>query len=229
MTDATDKHRTIRSFVRRAGRMTPSQARALKELWPEYGIDYTESALDLDALFGRTANRVLEIGFGNGDTLVLAAAGDPSLDFIGIEVHEPGIGHCLIKAREAGVRNLRVISHDAIEVMQHQVPDGALSRINLLFPDPWPKKRHHKRRIIQPAFLALAAQKLAPGGALYIATDWSNYAEHIDEVLAESPDLTLDERREHGGDRPLDRHTTKFETRGLRKGHRIWDWKFLRP
>ena len=208
--------------------MTASQARALDELWPVYGIDFSETVLDLDGVFGRSAKRVLEIGFGNGDTLVLAAAGDPSLDFIGIEVHEPGVGHCLIKAREAGVENLHVISHDAIEVLEKQIPDAALSRINLLFPDPWPKKRHHKRRIIQPVFLALAARKLAPGGALYIATDWENYAEHIDETLADCPDFALDERREHGGDRPLDRHTTKFETRGLRRGHRIWDWKFLR-
>jgi len=218
--------RTIRSFVRRTGRMTASQERALEELWPRYGIDYENSPLDLREIFGRVADLTLEIGFGNGDTLVLAATDKPDQDFIGVEVHEPGVGHCLIQANRAGIDNLRVISHDAIEVLQNQVPDAGLARINLLFPDPWPKKRHHKRRIIQPSFLALAADKLQAGGALYIATDWEGYAEHIDEVLELSKDFELAERREHGGDSPLDRHTTKFETRGLRKGHRIWDWHF---
>ena len=218
--------RTVRSFVRRTGRMTVSQERALEELWPRYGIDYENSPLDLQEIFGRDADRTLEIGFGNGDTLVLAAIDNPDQDFIGVEVHEPGVGHCLIQANRADIDNLRVISHDAIEVLQNQVPDAALARINLLFPDPWPKKRHHKRRIIQPSFLTLAADKLQAGGALYIATDWEGYAEHIDEVLELSKDFKLDERREHRGDSPLDRHTTKFETRGLRKGHRIWDWRF---
>jgi len=206
--------------------MTDSQERALEELWPRYGIDYENSPLDLTEVFGRNADRTLEIGFGNGDTLVLAATGNPEIDYVGIEVHEPGVGHCLIQADRADIDNLRVISHDAIEVLQYQIPDAVLSRINLLFPDPWPKKRHHKRRIIQPSFLKLAAAKLRPAGSLYIATDWGNYAEHIDEVLESSDDFELVERREHGGDRPLDRHTTKFETRGLRKGHRIRDWQF---
>lgn len=218
--------RTIRSFVRRTGRMTVSQERALEELWPRYGIDYENSPLDLQKIFGRDADRILEIGFGNGDTLVLAATDNPDQDFIGVEVHEPGVGHCLIQANQADIDNLRVISHDAIEVLQNQVPDAALARINLLFPDPWPKKRHHKRRIIQPSFLTLAADKLQAGGTLHIATDWEDYAEHIDEVLELSKDFELAERKEHSGDSPLDRHTTKFETRGLRKGHRIWDWRF---
>jgi tRNA (guanine-N7-)-methyltransferase len=218
--------RTVRSFVRRTGRMTGSQERALEELWPRYGIDYENSPLDLREIFGRDADRTLEIGFGNGDTLVLAATDNPDQDFIGVEVHKPGVGHCLIQANRADIDNLRVISHDAIEVLQNQIPDAALARINLLFPDPWPKKRHHKRRIIQPSFLTLVADKLQAGGALYIATDWEGYAEHIDEVLELSKDFELAERREHRGDSPLDRHTTKFETRGLRKGHRIWDWRF---
>jgi len=208
--------------------MTPSQERALAALWPSFGIDYETRALDFPALFGRSADIVLEIGFGNGETLVQSAAGNPGSDFIGIEVHEPGIGHCLLKARDLGVENLRVMSHDAIEVLRHQVPDGSLARINLLFPDPWPKKRHHKRRIVQPAFLELAASKLRTGGALHIATDWENYAEHIDEVVGASAYFKLDERREHRGDRPLDRPTTKFETRGLKRGHHIWDWRFVR-
>ncbi len=226
--DEVKHRRTIRSFVRRAGRMTESQTRALDELWPVYGIEFDRAVLDLDALFGRRAERVLEIGFGNGDTLVQAAAASRLTDFIGIEVHEPGIGHCLIMAREAAVENLRVIAHDAVEVLQQQIPDGALSRINLYFPDPWPKKRHHKRRIIQPAFLALVASKLRSGGTFHIATDWENYAEHIDAAFAACAFFRLDARREHSGDDPLDRFTTKFERRGLRKGHRIWDWRFVR-
>jgi len=208
--------------------MTASQAKALETLWPAYGVEYSAAPLDLAVLFGRDASRVLEIGFGNGDTLVAAAAAHPELDFIGVEVHEPGVGHCLIRARDAGVRNLRIIVHDAVEVLRDQFPDGSLARINLLFPDPWPKKRHHKRRIVQPAFLELAARKLGPGGALHIATDWPGYATHIDETLAASDLFRLDERREHRGERPLDRQTTKFETRGLRRGHRIWDWRFVR-
>jgi tRNA (guanine-N7-)-methyltransferase len=208
--------------------MTPSQERALETLWPRYGIEYQPTALQFAEIFGRDADVVLEIGFGNGETLVQNAATRPDTDFVGIEVHEPGVGHCLIKARDTGVENLRIISHDAIEVLQHQVPDCSLARINLLFPDPWPKKRHHKRRIVQPAFLALAAGKLCEGGRLHIATDWENYAGHIDEIVMESEHFKLDERREHSGDQPLDRQTTKFETRGLRRGHRIWDWRFVR-
>jgi len=228
MDEQDSRRRSIRSFVRRTGRMTPSQERALKDLWPKFGIEYDHSLLDLHAIFGRDAARVLEIGFGNGDTLVLAAADSPEDDFLGIEVHEPGVGHCLLKADEAGITNLRVIIHDAIEVLGNQVADGALDRINLYFPDPWPKKRHHKRRIVAAPFLALAARKLRRGGALHIATDWANYAEHIDETMSACPDFVLAERSEHKGDQPLARHTTKFETRGIRKGHRIWDWIFRR-
>ncbi len=208
--------------------MTPSQERALELLWPQYGVEYADSLLDLDAIFGRTAERVLEIGFGNGDTLVLAAADRPEFDFLGLEVHKPGVGHCLLKAEEAGMTNLRVVIHDAIEVLRSQIADAALSRINLYFPDPWPKKRHHKRRIVAAPFLDLAARKLCSGGTLHIATDWANYAEHIDKTLAACTEFDLVERREHTGDQPLDRYTTKFETRGLRKGHYIWDWKFER-
>ncbi|MDX1506700.1 MAG: tRNA (guanosine(46)-N7)-methyltransferase TrmB [Woeseiaceae bacterium] len=220
--------RPIRSFVRRTGRITNSQQKALDELWPAYGIGFSAQRLDLDALFGRAAPRVVEIGFGNGDTLVQQAAAAPDTDFLGIEVHEPGIGHCLIAARAAGLTNLRLVRHDAIEVLEHQLPERSISRINLYFPDPWPKKRHHKRRIVQPAFLDLCASRLVPGGALHIATDWANYAEHIDATLAGHAAFSCIERREHAGDRPLDRPRTKFEQRGLRKGHRIVDWRFER-
>jgi tRNA (guanine-N7-)-methyltransferase len=212
--------------VRRAGRLTPSQQRALEELWPAYGIALGDAVLDLGSVFGRSATTVLEIGFGNGETLVRQAAENPDSDFLGIEVHEPGVGHCLLMAQNAGVSNLKLITHDAIEVLESNVPLGSLQRINLYFPDPWPKKRHHKRRIIHPAFLKLCADRLSTGGALHVATDWANYAEHIDDVLAESDLFRCVERREHDGDEPLDRPMTKFERRGLRKGHRIWDWRF---
>jgi tRNA (guanine-N7-)-methyltransferase len=220
--------RTIRSFVRRAGRITASQEKALRELWPRYGLEFSASELQLSAAFAKDAPCTLEIGFGNGDTLVQQAAANPDRNFIGVEVYEPGVGHCLIAANEAGVKNLRLVVHDAIEVLQRQIPAHSLARINLYFPDPWPKKRHHKRRIVQQSFLQLCADRLASGGALHIATDWENYAEHIDLTLAASGLFTLGERREHDGDQPLDRPSTKFERRGLRKGHRIWDWRFDR-
>ena len=226
MNEITPHKRTIRSFVRRAGRITPSQQRAFETLWPRYGLEYAAEPRDFAALFGRSAPDVLEIGFGNGETLVEQAAATPDMDFLGIEVHEPGIGHCMLRAEDAGITNLRLVNHDAIEVLSEQVPHSSLSRLILYFPDPWPKKRHHMRRIIAPRFLELVAERLAEGGTLNIATDWANYAEHIDELLAEADRFTCAERREHDGDRPLDRPQTKFERRGLRKGHRIVDWCF---
>ncbi len=228
MTESQPTRRSIRSFVRRTGRITPAQDRARKELWPQFGLVYAEETLDLDSIFGRPAGKILEIGFGNGESLVLAAAEDPDSDFLGIEVHEPGVGHCMIYANNAAIKNLRIIAHDAIEVLQQQIQDSALIRVNLYFPDPWPKKRHQKRRIIQHDFLRIIARKLAVGGTLHIATDWQNYAEHIDEITADSAHFLLDERREHTGDQPLQRFSTKFEARGLRKGHKIWDWRFVR-
>jgi tRNA (guanine-N7-)-methyltransferase len=224
--NASKQHRAIRSFVRRAGRLTPSQQRALDELWPEFGVDFETKPLDFAALFGRTAPVVLEIGFGNGETLVQQAAGNPDQDYIGIEVHDPGVGHCLIAARNAHIRNLRLIVHDAIEVLEAQIPVAALQRINLYFPDPWPIKRHHKRRILQEPFLAVCASRLTANGALHIATDWAGYAEHIDALFAQSGLFVCAERRRHEGEQPLDRPMTKFERRGLKKGHGIWDWKF---
>lgn len=223
-----ETRRTIRSFVRRAGRLTTGQAQALQELWPVFGIDFSDELIDLDSVFGRAAPRVLEIGFGNGETLVEQAAANPSTDFIGIEVHEPGVGHCLLRAHAAGISNLRLSRHDAIDVLRHQIPDASLRRINLYFPDPWPKKRHHKRRILQHDFLQMLSRKIEPGGTFHIATDWQDYAEQIDELIGSDHSFRLSERRTHGGGDPLDRSTTKFERRGLQQGHKIWDWRLTR-
>lgn len=223
----TEHHRSIRSFVRRAGRLTESQQRALETEWPKVGVAFGEKELDLPALFGRDAPLVVEIGYGNGDTLVQLAASAAAINFLGIEVHEPGVGHCLIKARDAEIDNLRLIAHDAIEVLQHQIPVHSVARLNLYFPDPWPKKRHHKRRILNHEFLRLVHSRLVRGGSLHIATDWANYAEAIDELFATVDDFELAERREHDGDRPLERPVTKFERRGLKRGHKIVDWRFV--
>lgn len=220
--------RPIRSFVRRTGRLTPSQQNALEVLWPEIGIQYEARRLDLEAVFGRKAPTIVEVGFGNGETLVQQAVENPDYDYIGIEVHEPGVGHCLLSAKKAGIGNLRLLMHDAIDVLTEQIPLASLSRVNLYFPDPWPKKRHHKRRIVQHDFLGLIADRLQDDGTLNVATDWADYAEHIDDIVAQSDRFDCTLRREHDGDRPLDRPRTKFEQRGLKKGHRIFDWKFTR-
>lgn len=204
--------------------MTSGQAGALERLWPEFGIDIAAEPLDFTGLFGRSAPVVLEIGFGNGDTLVEQARQNPELDFLGVEVHVPGVGHCLMQAEKEGISNLRLIAHDAIDVLQTQIADSSLTRVNLYFPDPWPKKRHHKRRIIQPEFLRRIAHKLRQNGDFFIATDWAGYAEHIDEIIALDACFEQIERRKHAGEAPLDRVTTKFERRGLGKGHAIWDW-----
>ena len=228
MQEKTTHKRTIRSFVRRAGRLTPSQQRALEELWPIFGLDNGADFLDLEGVFGNAAPIVLEIGFGNGDTLVQQATENPDKNYIGIEVHEPGVGHCLLQARDANISNLRLIVHDAIEVLTNQIPLESLSRVNLYFPDPWPKKRHHKRRIVQHDFLSLIAARLEAGGTLNVATDWAAYAEHIDEIIAQSDRFFCSERYQHDGEQPLDRPRTKFERRGLKKGHRICDWCFTK-
>ncbi len=218
--------RKVRSFVRRAGRMTRAQARAWRELWPRFGIEADDPAALADALsaaFGNGGRRVLEVGFGDGESLLEQAEDDPETRYFGIEVHEPGIGHCLLGIERRGIRNLRLLCGDALEIME-AVPDDSIARLNIYFPDPWPKKRHHKRRIVAPRLLDIAARVLGPGGALHIATDWASYAEHIDEVMDADERFELAERRQHDGDRPLARPRTKFERRGLRLGHRIFDW-----
>jgi len=219
--------RGIRSYVLRAGRITPAQKRALDELLPRFGIPYSPAAIDFDRVFGRTAPRVLEIGFGNGDTLVELAAESPERDFIGAEVHPPGVGHCLLAVESRGLANVRVIVHDAVEVLAHQVAAASLDEVLLYFPDPWPKKRHHKRRIVQPAFAALVADRLKPGGRFKLATDWEPYAAWMLEVLDASPGFA--NAAAGGGcvERPQ-RSATRFERRGQRLGHRVFDLEFVR-
>lgn len=212
----------VRSFVRRAGRLTVAQKRALEELWPAFGIDYSAAELDFDAIFGRKAPRVMEIGFGNGELLATMAADQADTDFIGVEVHEPGVGHCLLRLDRLGLTNVRLIRHDAIEVLNHQVPDAALNQVNLFFADPWPKKRHHKRRIVQPDFVALLSRKIVPGGVFHVATDWMNYAEHIEETV------NADGRFEAATVDAMARPQTKFELRGKRLGHDIWEQLYRR-
>jgi len=182
-TNNSPSRRNIRSFVLRGGRVTAAQKNALETLWSEYGIDEPSEPLDLARKFGRKAPAIMEIGFGNGDSLVAMAADDPDTDFIGVEVHEPGIGHCLLALHHRKLANIRIIRGDAVEVLRNQISDGALSAVNLFFPDPWPKKRHHKRRIVQPDFVTLLERKLEPGGILHTVTDWADYAEYIELVV----------------------------------------------
>jgi tRNA (guanine-N7-)-methyltransferase len=221
------ERRAIRSYVLRAGRITAAQKRALVELLPRYGVPFAPGTADLDALFGRCAPRVLEIGFGSGDTLVELAAASPGTDFIGVEVHPPGVGHCLLAVSERGLANVRVIMHDAVEVLEQMVPSGALDEVLLYFPDPWPKKRHHKRRIVQPAFAALVAGRLKPGGRLKLATDWEPYAAWMLEVLEASPEFANTAPAGGCVERP-ERGATRFERRGRRLGHRVFDLEFTR-
>lgn len=225
---AAAPRRRVRSFVRRAGRITGAQQRALIELWPRFGLDFATEVLDFDAVFGRHAPRVLEIGFGNGEALLALAAATPDRDFLGIEVHEPGVGHLLLRARELGLGNLRVWRHDAVEVLDCQIPDESIAEVLIFFPDPWPKSRHHKRRLIQPEFAALLACKLDRGGVLRLATDWQHYAEQMLEVLNTGA-LLANCSAEHGYvARPGSRPPTRFEMRGRRLGHQVWDLAFQR-
>jgi tRNA (guanine-N7-)-methyltransferase len=224
VTEAT--HRPIRSFVVRAGRMTTGQARALEDLWPRYGVEYSPQPLDLDAVFGRRAPRTL---VGNGEHLVSLAAAHPERDYLGIEVHRPGVGHLLMLAAGRGLTNVRASTHDAVEVLREQIPPAALDELLVLFPDPWHKKRHHKRRLIQPPFVELVASRLAPGGVLRLATDWEPYALQMLEVLSAASASFVN--LSASGDwmpRPEERSPTRFEKRGERLGHAVWDLAFRR-
>jgi len=220
--------RSIRSFVQRAGRITRAQERALSGLWPRFGIEFAPRLLALDAVFGRNAPRVLEIGIGNGDTLLELARARREADFIGVEVHRPGIGHCLLGIEADGLTNVRLVSHDAVEVLEHMIPDASLDEVLLYFPDPWPKKRHHKRRIVQPAFVELVARKLEPDGTFRLATDWAPYAEHMLAVLRGSAAFINTSPTGDYVPRPDGRPQTKFERRGERLGHEVFDLEFRR-
>jgi tRNA (guanine-N7-)-methyltransferase len=219
--------RSIRSFVIRAGRTTAGQQRALDTLLPRFGLPYRETALDLAAVFGRADSpKILEIGFGMGETTARIAAAHPAADYIGVEVHTPGVGALLLRIEELGLANLRVIQHDAHEVLEHMIAPGSLAGVHIFFPDPWHKKRHHKRRLVQPPLVALVASRLAPGGYLHCATDWEEYAAQMLEVL--SAELALANTAEAYAPRPDYRPLTKFENRGLRLGHGVWDLVFRR-
>jgi tRNA (guanine-N7-)-methyltransferase len=218
--------RSIRSFVLRQGRMSGAQQRFMEDMLPKIGVPYQATPIDLDVVFGRKAPKILEIGFGMGETTAKIAAAAPEKDFLGIEVHGPGVGALCKLVSEQALGNVRIMQHDAVEVMRDMIADGTLAGVHVFFPDPWRKARHHKRRIIQPDFVALVAAKLAPGGYLHCATDWENYAHWMLEVLAAEP--ALENTAEGFAARPDYRPLTKFENRGLRLGHGVWDLVFRR-
>lgn len=226
MSDDTLKHRPMRSFVLRAGRMGPGQQRALQALGPRFLLPYTPAPLDLDTTFGRSAPRVLEIGFGMGGATALVAAALPGTDFIAVEVHAPGVGALLKHIGEQELGNLRLLQHDAVEVMNHMLLPASLAGVHIWFPDPWHKKRHHKRRLIQPGFVAQLVTRIAPGGYLHCATDWQDYAEQMLAVLSAEP--ALQNTADGYAPRPDWRPLTKFEDRGLKLGHGVWDLVFTR-
>jgi tRNA (guanine-N7-)-methyltransferase len=221
--------RRIRSFVLRAGRTTPAQERALKLLWPCYGIDLGEAVLDLEAIFGRSAPRCLEIGFGVGEVIGALARNNPHIDYLGIEVHRAGVGRLLLHAQALALKNLRIVCDDAVEVLRQYIEDESFDEVLVFFPDPWHKKRHHKRRLVDPPFIASVAGKLRHGGILRLATDWQDYAEQMLAVCnanpkfkSLSPDLSVVAR-------PDFRPATRFERRGERLGHGVWDLAYTKP
>lgn len=214
-----------RSFVVR-GRKTEAQQRAIDELWPAYGVDFDGSPLDLDAVFGRSAERTVEIGFGNGENLLTLAERHPERDFLGVEVHGAGVGRVLAAMRDRGIRNIRIVRHDAVEVFQTGLPAGSVAEVLIFFPDPWPKARHHRRRLVQPDVAKLLLRALAPDGVLRLATDWEPYAEHMVEVLDAEPGLVNVAGEAHFVPRPEDRPVTKFERRGEKLGHAIFDLEY---
>jgi tRNA (guanine-N7-)-methyltransferase len=212
----------IRSYVLRQGRTTPAQKRAVDELMPRYGIAFSREFLVPEKIFGRKAPLTLEIGSGMGETTAQIAAEHPQTDFIAVEVHGPGVGSLLNRIEKEKLANLRVVRHDAVEVLEHMIADGTLAALHLFFPDPWPKKRHHKRRLVQPGFAALIARKLAGGGIVHLATDWPEYADQMAEVFSANEFF---EKSEQG---LVERSQTKFEARGKRLGHAIRDLYFRR-
>ena len=217
----TAEHRHIRSFVLRQGRVSNAQQRAHETLLPAHGIPYAPQLIDLDTIYGRSAPKILEIGFGMGETTATIATAHPENDYLGIEVHTPGVGSLLKEIGERNLANVRIVQHDAVEVLQHMIAPGTLDGTHIFFPDPWPKKRHHKRRLIQPPLVALLASRLKPGAYLHSATDWQEYAEQILDVFAHEP--LLKNTADGFALRPDYRPQTKFETRGLKLGHGVWD------
>ena len=218
--------RSIRSFVVRAGRMGPGQVRALAELGPQFVLPYAPQRADFAAAFGRSAPLVLEIGFGMGDATAAIAQALPGTDFIGVEVHTPGVGALLKRIGELRLTNLRLLQHDAVEVLEHMIAPGSLAGVHVFFPDPWHKKKHNKRRLIQPAFVSQLAGRIAPGGYLHCATDWQPYAEQMLEVLSAEP--LLHNTAAGYAPKPDYRPLTKFENRGLKLGHGVWDLVFVK-
>jgi len=219
--------RIIRSYVRREGRITVAQQRALQDLWPRYGLE-SDAPLDMAAIFGRRAPCTLEIGFGNGDVLLTLAEQQPGCDFIGIEVHRPGVGRLLQQLQARELDNVRVMREDAVQVLKTCLPDNSLDRVLLFFPDPWHKKRHHKRRLVQPGFIELLSRKIRQGGCLHMATDWEDYAGHMLAVLTQSAAFRNCAAGSDYAPRPDYRPITKFEQRGQRLGHEVWDLLFER-
>jgi tRNA (guanine-N7-)-methyltransferase len=221
-------HRPIRSYVLREGRLTAGQERAFAELWPRWGVEYTGTPLDLAALFGNESPVWLEIGFGNGDSLAALAERHPERNYLGVEVHQPGVGHLLLRLNTLGLGNVRVLRHDAVEVLSYALAPASLAGALLFFPDPWHKRRHHKRRILQPAFVALLARVLRPGGLFHAATDWEDYAQQMLAVLEGSPTFENVAGPGAFSPRPEERPLTRFEQRGRRLGHGVWDLVFRR-
>ncbi|MDO9161647.1 MAG: tRNA (guanosine(46)-N7)-methyltransferase TrmB [Methylococcaceae bacterium] len=217
----------IRSFIRRQGRLTQGQQYALSHHWDKYCLD-PQVAYDFAEVFGRVAPIIMEIGFGNGESLAKMAADNPDTDYIGIEVHRPGVGHLMMLLDQQGLTNVRIYCHDAIDILEHKLPDASLAGVHLFFPDPWPKKKHHKRRIVRPSFIALLLKKLKVGGYFHAATDWENYAESMLEVLSADPGLLNSSETGDYCPRPEYRPLTKFEQRGLRLGHGVWDLIFTK-
>ena len=221
-------HRPVRSFVLRQGRLTAGQQKALDDHWQRYGLDYQAQPQNFATHFANDRDLVVEIGFGNGDQLLFAAQTEPQLNFIGIEVHAPGVGRLLAGAANKELDNLRVYCHDAVEVLQHEIADASLAQVRIYFPDPWHKKRHHKRRLIQPQFIELLCRKLRHGGMLHLATDWRDYAEHMWQVLGAQTGLVCQHQAGTSTDRPDWRRQTHFESRGLKLGHEVFDLIYLR-
>lgn len=224
MTSGSNQHRPILSYVLREGRMTPAQKEALEASWPLYGLEFSKTALDLNKIFGRHAPRILEIGSGMGNATAQIADQNRDNDYLAVEVHRPGIGSLIRRIEEDKLSNIRLISHDIVDILKYQLPENSIDCVYIFFPDPWPKKKHHKRRLISASLLPLIKQVLKNHGRLFIATDWEDYAEQIIELIDNEPDIINLAGSNQTAPRPKWRPMTKFENRGLNKGHRVYDF-----